>query len=48
MVKVWLDSTVGAVNHGFSQREVNVIQRWVEFRREQLLEAWYAYFGQDR
>ena len=48
MVKIWLDNLVVAVNYGFSQREVNVIRRQVDFRREQLLEAWYAHFGQDR
>ena len=48
MVKMWLDSLVVAVNYGFSQREVNVIRRHVEFRHEQLLEAWDAYFGQVR
>ena len=48
MLKIWLDSLAVAVNYGFSQREVNVIRGQVEHRREQLLEAWGAYFGQDR
>jgi hypothetical protein len=37
-----------AVDYGFAQREVNVIRRQVDFRREQLLEAWHAHFGKDR
>ena len=48
MVKIWLDSLVVAVNYGFSQRDINVIRRHVGLRREQLLEAWHAYFGQGR
>jgi hypothetical protein len=48
MVKIWLDNLVVAVNYGFAQREVNVIRRQVDLRREQLLGAWHAYFGQGR
>lgn len=48
MVKIWLDTLVVAVNYGFTQREVNVIRREVDLRREQLLEAWHAFFGQGR
>jgi hypothetical protein len=43
--KVWLRPVEVAVNHGFSQHELKLVERLVRDRRRELLEAWNDYFG---
>jgi hypothetical protein len=43
--KFWLDPVRMQVSGGFSGIELNRIADLVEAHRDQLLEAWYDYFG---
>ncbi len=43
--KFWLDPVQLAANYGFNGRELKQIQRVVEEHRDELLEAWNAYFS---
>ena len=43
--KFWLKSVNLAANIGFSPKELRKIQTIVEEIQEELLEAWYGYFG---
>ncbi|QDZ06304.1 DUF4160 domain-containing protein [Sphingomonas panacisoli] len=44
-IKVWLDGIEVAKSRGFRAHEIGGIVAVVEAHREQLLEAWYEYFG---
>jgi hypothetical protein len=44
--KFWLQPVALAHNLGFKPRELGVVERMVTERQQQLLEAWYGYFGQ--
>jgi hypothetical protein len=46
--KFWLRPVGLAANRGFSAHELNEIERLIESRRQELLEAWYGYFGHER
>jgi hypothetical protein len=43
--KFWLESVALAQNRGFSPRELRQLERLVEQRRMELMEAWNEYFG---
>ena len=43
--KFWLNPVNLANNLGFTARELLRIQRLIEQHREELLEAWYGFFG---
>jgi hypothetical protein len=45
IAKFWLDPVALAKNRGFSDQELNRIERLVELYRETLVEAWYGYFS---
>jgi hypothetical protein len=45
-VKFWVDPTVElAVNDGLAEREVRLVARIVERRRDEILSAWRRHFG---
>lgn len=44
--KFWLQPVTLAHNLGFKPRAPGVVERMVTERQQQLLEAWYGYFGQ--
>lgn len=46
-VKAWLDPVTLAKASGFRPREISVILRMVADHRDELLEAWHEYFGED-
>lgn len=43
--KFWLKPVSLARNIGFSAKELNKLQALVKEHQNQLLEAWYGYFG---
>lgn len=43
--KFWLDAVALATNFGFNARELNTLQSIVWENQQELLEAWYGYFG---
>jgi hypothetical protein len=43
--KFWLDPVSLAYNWGFNAKELHKIQRIVEERRDEFLDAWNDYFG---
>lgn len=43
--KFWLSPVVLANNFGFGAKELQRLQALVQENQEQLLEAWYGYFG---
>jgi Domain of unknown function (DUF4160) len=43
--KFWLDPVQLAANYGFNGRELKQVQQAVEKHRDELLEAWNAYFS---
>jgi len=43
--KYWLDPIELCANYGFNGRELNEVRNLVVEHRDQLLEAWYEYFG---
>ena len=45
--KFWLRPVGLASNHGFSAHELNEIERLVESRKRELLEAWHGNFGHE-
>ncbi len=46
-VKFWLQPIVVARNHGFSQREIGVIESKVAEERDMFIEAWNGYFNRN-
>jgi hypothetical protein len=47
--KFWLEPIALAGSIGFAAQDINAISRLVRDHREELIEAWYGYFGrQDR
>lgn len=46
--KFWLRPVALARNLGFNPHEVRSLQRAVMERRDDLLEAWHGYFGDQR
>lgn len=46
VVKYWLDPVRLQTSGGFGSAELRRIQRIVEENRENLIEAWYEYFGE--
>ena len=46
--KFWLQPVALARNFGFNSREVGSLRRTVVEQREELLEARYGYFGDQR
>ena len=45
--KFWLDPSQLAANYGFKGHELTEIERIIEEHRQQLLETWHEYFGQQ-
>ena len=45
VAKFWLDPIRLQTSGGFSRRELNRIQTVIEDQYDQLVEAWYEYFG---
>ncbi len=45
LTKFWLDPIRLQSSFGFSRVEIRSIERIVQERRKQLMEAWHAYFG---
>jgi len=44
--KFWIDPIVSlAVYHGLNPRKLNEIQRIVEDRKDEIIEAWQRHFG---
>ena len=46
--KFWLEPVALAANRGFPAHELNGIERLIESRNMELLEAWNGYFGDER
>ena len=46
--KFWLRPVALARNIGHSAQDLRRIRRIVEARQQELLEAWYGYFGSER
>ena len=45
IARFWSDPVILAKNRGFSQHELNAVERLVEEHRIRILEAWHDYFG---
>jgi Domain of unknown function (DUF4160) len=45
--KFWLNPTQLASNYGFSGRELNKLEKWVEQNDSFFLEVWNEYFGKQ-
>ena len=46
--KFWLEPVALARNFGFNERELTMLQRIVNSRHDEFLEAWNGYFGTAR
>ena len=45
VAKIWLTPIELEYNHGYNGPELNYILRLIRRHRQELLEAWYGYFG---